>query len=263
MVNRKPVAKVRYLDFNYGVQVVYEPGPLLFPSLIKRLRGNQIFLKALARLTRGGWPWLVKERWQVNERIVEMPFVLRSITEGERLILDLGCCESALPLELAHLGYKVVGVDQREYLISHPNFRFVQGDICQLSFPSNLFDVVVSLSTIEHVGLGFYRDRVNAQGDLAAVKEIWRVLKPGGKLLLTAPYGRPCESWQRVYDSEGIKKLLSNFRVENMRYYKRLGQAWVEASREEVDGLDSSDETNAVVLIEARRQGGCPEGPTR
>jgi SAM-dependent methyltransferase len=114
--------------------------------------------------------------------------------------------------------------------------------------------VVVSLSTIEHVGLGFYKDPVRTQGDVTAVQEIWRVLKPRGRFLLTAPYGRPCQSWQRVYDWAGVTNLLSNFQIETMRYYKRFGMAWVEVSREEVADVDSSGETNAVVLVEARRQ---------
>ena len=254
MVRGKPLARPRYLDFDFGARVIYDPGPLLFPSLIKRLKGDQILLKILARLTRGRWTWLVKERYQVDERIVEVPFVLRSITEAERLILDLGCCGSALPLQLAHMGFKVVAVDQSEYLARHPNLGFVQADICQLSFPSNLFDVVVSVSTIEHVGMGFYKDPVRSQGDVAAVQEIWRVLKPRGRLLLTVPFGKPREGWQRVYDSAALAKLLSNFQIETTRYYKRVGAAWMSASLEDAVSVHSPGETKAVVLIEARRQ---------
>jgi len=253
MAKPRPLVRSRYSNLNCGAWVVYEPGALLPRSFLKRLAGNQILLKILARLTRGRWPWVVTERYQINERIVEVPFVLRSITEGQRLVLDLGCCESPLPLQLASLGHRVVAVDQDEYLARHRNLSFVRGDICRLSFHSNLFDVAVCLSTIEHVGLGFYGDPVRPQADLAAIREIWTVLKPRGRLLLTTPFGRPRQGWQQVYDWAGIMKLLSIFQVESTQFYKRVGTDWIETSREEAAEVDSPGETNAVVLVQARK----------
>ncbi len=49
-------------------------------------------------------------------------------------------------------------------------------DIQKLSFKDNSFDVIISCETIEHV----------ASPNLA-LKEIYRVLKPGGKFILTCP----------------------------------------------------------------------------
>lgn len=253
MAKPRPLVRSRYSDFNCGAQVVYDAGTLLPSRLVNRLPGNQILLKILARLTRGRSPWIVTERYQVSERIVEVPFMLRSITEGERLVLDLGCCESPLPLQLASLGHKVVAVDQDEYLARHPNLSFVRGDICQLSFRPSLFDVAVCLSTIEHLGLGFYGDPERRQADLAAMREIRRVLKPGGRLLLTTPFGRAREGWQRVYDWAGVTNLLSVFQIESTRFYKRVGIDWTEASREETAEVDSPGVTNAIVLVDARR----------
>jgi len=253
MAKARPLVRSRYSDFNCGVSVVYDPGSLLSTRLVKRLPGNQILLKILARLTKGRWPGIVRERYQVSERIVEVPFMLRNITESERLVLDLGCCESPLPLQLASLGHKVVAVDQDEYLAKHPNLSFVRADICQLGFQPQLFDVAVCLSTIEHIGLGFYGDPVHQRADLAAIREIWRVLKPGGRLLLTTPFGKPRVGWQRVYDWAGITGLLSIFDIENARFCKRAGTDWTEVSREAAAEVDSPGETNAIVLVQARK----------
>lgn len=48
-------------------------------------------------------------------------------------------------------------------------------------------DVILSYSSIEHDGLGRYGDPVFADGDLAAMREIYLFLKPGGTLVLGVP----------------------------------------------------------------------------
>jgi ubiquinone/menaquinone biosynthesis C-methylase UbiE len=63
---------------------------------------------------------------------------------------------------------------QTEHEIQHINFS-VQ-DIQNIDFPDNYFDKIISFETIEHVP--------NPQ---KAVKELFRVLKPKGELILTTP----------------------------------------------------------------------------
>lgn len=54
--------------------------------------------------------------------------------------------------------------------------KIVYGDITDLPFPSNNFDVVILSEVLEHI-----------DDDLKALEEIRRVLKNGGKLILTVP----------------------------------------------------------------------------
>lgn len=189
----------------------------------------------------------------MSERIVEIPFVLRNIAPEDQRILDVGCCESVLPFELAHLGYEVWAIDQRPYPLTHPNLNFVQGDICESGFASNFFDGVVCLSTLEHIGLGYYGDAPHERGDLAAVNELWRVLKPGGKLLFTAPFGVPRETWQRVYSSTQIRSLLVGFQLKQVRYFVKAGLNWIEAGEDQAASVDSPAETLAVILLLAHK----------
>jgi len=65
----------------------------------------------------------------VNERIIEYPFIFQNLNlrKGSK-ILDFGCWESKLSIELASLGFKVIGVDLNNYEFSHPNFKFIKGD---------------------------------------------------------------------------------------------------------------------------------------
>jgi SAM-dependent methyltransferase len=61
------------------------------------------------------------------------------------------------------------------------NLAFQKGDVRKLEFDDGTFDKVISISVIEHV----YPER---GGDLGALVEIKRVLKPGSELLLTLPF---------------------------------------------------------------------------
>lgn len=243
--------------FTYPADLRYEAGPDL-PYILKwiavrREELGQEILRFLARFPLTSHPSLVRERYYVNERIVEIPFVIRNIEAREKSILDVGCCDSLVPLELAHLGFHVWGIDQRRYPYTHPNFKFVQGDICELCFPSNFFDVAISLSTLEHVGIGYYGDVLHQRGDLTAIREICRVIKPGGKLVLTAPYGKAAKNWQRIYGADDLGRLLSDFRIEKLQFSKKSGEAWLETSQEEAGEIDSPVSTRAVVLVVARK----------
>jgi SAM-dependent methyltransferase len=106
-------------------------------------------------------------------RIAELPFVHQNLRlkESCKHILEVGCTESRLAMELASLGYEVCGIDIRKYPFKHPNFNFILGDICNAPFQSDSFDAVVSVSTIEHIGLGLYGDPVLPEGDKKALKE--------------------------------------------------------------------------------------------
>lgn len=61
------------------------------------------------------------------------------------------------------------------------NLQYKKEDARNMPFSDNTFDKVLSISVIEHVN-------PEEDGDLRTLKEIYRVLKSGGELLLTVPY---------------------------------------------------------------------------
>lgn len=199
-------------------------------------------------------PGAVRLRLHVNERVVEVPFALDRLEGTEGRILDLGCAESALPLMLAARGHDVVGLDIRPWPFPHPHVRFTLADARALPFRDGTFAAVSMISSVEHVGLGFYGDAKDRAGDTKACREAKRVTAPDGRLVLTVPFGRRAISnLQRVYDAASLKELLSGWTVEEKRFYVREELQWLPADEATAGRRQSVPGTEAVALVVARR----------
>lgn len=84
---------------------------------------------------------------------------------------------------------------EKEMIKKGPKLRFILEDATKLSFPDNSFDLVYSISVIEHI----YEKYTNA------INEMLRVLKPGGYMYLTFPVAKNhTEEWldQRTYPTQ-------------------------------------------------------------
>lgn len=77
-----------------------------------------------------------------------------------------------------------------------------QADLTSLPFENNYFASISCMHVIEHIGLGRYGDPIDPEGDLKALKELIRVLKFGGDLLIAVPVGRTRVQFNahRIYD---------------------------------------------------------------
>jgi 2-polyprenyl-3-methyl-5-hydroxy-6-metoxy-1,4-benzoquinol methylase len=162
-----------------------------------------------------------------NERIIEKNFILLSLArlyESSQIqILDVGSAESLLAYELASLNYNVTAIDIRPISLSHPNLKFIKSDICHPVLPTASFDCVIALSTLEHIGLGWYGDEVGAGLDRQAVEKIYSLIKPEGSFILTVPYGRRALTpVHRIYDRESLQNLVQDFRIVRAAYGIRL-----------------------------------------
>lgn len=138
-------------------------------------------------------------------RYLELPHALRELRArpGER-VLDLASPKLAA-VALARSGVEVVSVDRlesevaawREMTDNEPGVSFVQGDGRALGFPDESFDHAYSISVLEHIP---------EDGDESALRELVRVMRPGGRLVLTTPYADSFwEDWrdQPVYGGSG------------------------------------------------------------
>jgi SAM-dependent methyltransferase len=191
----------------------------------------------------------------VSERILEPIFVHTRLPAPPARVLDLGCAESTNPAEMASLGYDVVGVDLRPHPLEQRSFRMLRGDVTRLPLGNDSFDVVVSLSTLEHVGLAWYADHKAGRSDRRAVAEVGRVLRKGGRFILTIPFGEAATTpVQRIYDSAGLDGLLADFRRVETVYGVRDGESWSICEDERRARMARSlDRSSAVALIVAEK----------
>lgn len=99
--------------------------------------------------------------------------------------------------------------DYRPVLLNLPNYQSEFADLTQLPFPDNSIESLSCMHTIEHIGLGRYGDPLDPEGDLKAISELKRVLKPGGQFLFVTPVGKPRIEFNahRVYSFEMVKEL--------------------------------------------------------
>ena len=96
-----------------------------------------------------------------------------------------------------------------------PGLTNVKGDITALDFPENSQECVVSLCVIEHIGLGRYGDKIDTLGSEKAAKELSRVLKPGGHLLISTMVGQPCLAFNahRIFAVEDFLAMFPELEV--------------------------------------------------
>ena len=87
-------------------------------------------------------------------------------------------------------------------LARHPHVEFHQAVVPPLAFAANSFDFVISFQVIEHI-----------KRDAEFVREIHRVLRPGGRFIVTtpnAPMSLTRNPWHvREYTAEQLRRLLA------------------------------------------------------
>lgn len=128
-----------------------------------------------------------------NQHKVQLPWVLDEIRRniGYRAeILDMGCGAGFLSNDLALAGHKVTGIDLStsslkvaENRDKTKSVRYLQGDVYQVPFPRESFDVVTSMDLLEHVS-----------DPQKVIREATRVLRPGGLFFYNTFHKNPL-SW--------------------------------------------------------------------
>jgi SAM-dependent methyltransferase len=127
-----------------------------------------------------------------------LPLVER-YARGARRVLDIGCGEGQVSRRLAGQGAEVVGLDVTESQIRRAHDRgglsgCLRARAHQLPCRDAGFDTVVLCLAIEHV-----------EPFEAAIKEVARVLTPGGRFLLFLVHPllqSPGSGWVEVIDSD-------------------------------------------------------------
>jgi O-antigen chain-terminating methyltransferase len=176
------------------------------------------------------------------------------VRPGER-VLDVGTA-NAEPAYLAALlargASELVGVDLAEADV--PGIRTVVADVRQLPFGDDAFDVVVCISTLEHVGRDNRRYGADAERDEGAtgtaLEELRRVVAPDGRLVVTVPCGeREDHGWFVQLDPAGWNHefLAAGFRVAEEEIYALGAEGWRAAPEFDPSGVRYGPSASAVL----------------
>jgi SAM-dependent methyltransferase len=116
---------------------------------------------------------------------------------GARSVLDVGCGMGTMVHSLREHGYLAYGVDiagiqQRWSSVGRPSdsFFLVDSGVLELPFRSNSLDFSFSLGVIEHIGTSDgHADRIPEYHAIRRqwLREVYRVVKPGGHMLIGGP----------------------------------------------------------------------------
>lgn len=116
----------------------------------------------------------------IHQRLLKAYIAAKPWIAGN--LLEVGCGEGRGVSELLPLADSYIGLDKIGEVIQNLKSQFPGVDFRQAVIPpftdfgSESFDTIVSFQVIEHI-----------QNDLLFLKELYRMLKPGGKAVISTP----------------------------------------------------------------------------
>lgn len=109
--------------------------------------------------------------------------IIRKVGLINKTILDCGCGKGDyIPFLLTEGGKEVYGIEYNHEKVNAYNIRFagannvIQGNIENMPYADQMFDLILLNEVLEHV-----------PDHNKGLEEIYRILKPGGKLVLFSP----------------------------------------------------------------------------
>jgi len=159
----------------------------------------------------------------LDERVVEYPWVFSTMRPDAAMLLDAGSILNAAHLidhpRLQNKKLHIVTLAPEDVCFWRLGVSYLFADLRRLPFADGTFDQVLCISTLEHVGKdnsiyttdGAFRESRNADFEVA-VRELGRVCKPGGQLLLSVPFGRFTDfGWYQQFDAALLDRVIAAF----------------------------------------------------
>lgn len=159
----------------------------------------------------------------MNERSVEIPWAVK---HAKAPVLDVGCAES---IYLDQLPQPLDGIDVRACKSRATHYHMI-GDIRTLELEQR-YETVLAISTLEHIGLECRAYETSADqedGDRSALLACHSLVAPGGKLLVSVPFGVSKDyGWFRQYDMARLEQFLDGLDYDYEVWAQ--GNPWYEA----------------------------------
>jgi len=119
--------------------------------------------------------------WFIGRRKLIEFLISCAGTQEDCQVADIGCGVGSNLSLLLSMGFEVIGIDSEMYSLSLAKRRLstislINGDLLKLPFKTDSLDLIIATDVLEHL-----------QDDTNGIKEIHRVLKKEGVVVLTVP----------------------------------------------------------------------------
>lgn len=105
------------------------------------------------------------------------PKVLSLLPPPPARVLDVGAGEGYFSRQLRERGYAVEACDYLQDIFKAPEIPFHKADLNEsIPLPDHTYDIVVTIEVLEHI-----------ENHVRFIREMLRVLKPGGLLVMSTP----------------------------------------------------------------------------
>lgn len=185
--------------------------------------------------------------YRIDERVIEYPWFFAKLTRKAGKLLDAGSIlnyEYILDLpELSNKNIHILTLSPESNCYWKKGVSYVFEDIRACPYIDDYFDTIVSISTIEHIGLDntlLYSNKSKHKENsydtfLVAIREFKRILKEKGKLYITVPFGKhKNHKWFQIFNSNMIDMIIHEFQPNHYQeecfMYDKLG--WHKSNRE-------------------------------
>lgn len=176
----------------------------------------------------------------LDERVVEYGWFFSRIGHGIKLLMDAGSAlNSSYILGQSVLMERSVVIYNLspEQIVIRSNISYLYGDLRQTILRDECFDEIVCISVLEHVGMDntfLYSDNsiykeLKPDDYKMVIRELYRLLKPEGRLFLTVPFGRyENHGWLQQFDKKMLAELIEVFdgAEAHVVFYKYSLNGW-------------------------------------
>ena len=184
--------------------------------------------------------------WRLDERIVEYPWFYHLLPEGSGRLLDAGSALNHWPILMApkirEKSTFISTLAPESFSAWQSRISYVYEDLRETCFRDDYFDHVACISTLEHVGMDntmlytgdFSKNEDDRKAYLSCLLQFHRVLRSGGTLYLTMPFGTHVNhGWFQIFDAPMVDSLIETFRPSRQRetIYRYLPEGWIVGDR--------------------------------
>jgi SAM-dependent methyltransferase len=201
---------------------------------------------------------------RVDARMVEIPWAVARIADDDAKLLDAGSSlNHRVVLEAPLMRRKKVTImtlaPEPECYCS-AGVSYCYGDLRETPYRDGYFDEIVCISTLEHIGMdnsmyGGTREH-DREAVLEVVDELRRLVRPGGLVLVTLPFGRfEDHGWFQQFDSAMVDRLTDRFNPASVAetVYRYQISGWQVSNRNESSEcsfFDLHERTSAGLPVE-------------